>query len=162
MLVIRLLIIFFVVLILLQILLANFGISLVEGMENKSGSTSTTSSNTQYQSYPEDPLILAKQNAANIDFLKSRVDETMNLKQAITDISMNMNNMQTQLNTILEQQQEYANNINGGEPLTVEGADTGGEPESMIEEEAFTNYKDYTQIDKYSNNLLSSSYTIFK
>ena len=65
------------------------------------------SSNTQYQSYPEDPLILAKQNAANIDFLKGRVDEVMNLKQSVTDISMNMTNMQTQLNTILEQQQEY-------------------------------------------------------
>ena len=146
---VNILIIFFCFLIIFQIFLANFGNNIIEGLENKTSNPS--SSNQEYQGYPEDPLILSKQNAANIEFLKGRVDEVMGIKQEVTDISLNLANIQLQVNTILEQQQEYAQSINNGEPIETTGADTS-EPEASIEE-SFTNINNFARVD---NNALDS------
>jgi hypothetical protein len=145
---VNILIIFFCFLIIFQIFLANFGNSVIEGLENKP--SNTVSSDQQYQSYPEDPLILSKQNAANIDFLKGRVDEVMGLKQEVTDISLNLASIQLQVNTILEQQQEYSKSINNGEPIETTGADTS-EPEASIEE-SFTNINNFARVDNNAFN----------
>ena len=152
---VNILITFFCFLIIFQIFLANFGNSVIEGLENKSSNTNSSTSNQEYQGYPEDPLILSKQNAANIDFLKGRVDEVMGLKQEVTDISLNLASIQLQVNTILEQQQEYSKTINNGEPIETTGADTS-EPEASIEE-SFTNINNFERVDKnYFDSILNN------
>ena len=127
---VKFLIIFFVVLLIYQIFLAHF-YKYTEGMENQNVPTSSTSipqnnsPTVQYQSYPEDPLILSKQNAANIDFLKGRVDELADMKKQVYDISLNVSTLNDQVNVLFQQQQTYAQNINGGEPIEISGTDTG-------------------------------------
>ena len=62
---IKILIGFFIFLIGYQLFLALFKKSdLIEGLEN-----------TDYKNYDDDPLILAKKNAGNIEVLKERIDK---------------------------------------------------------------------------------------
>ena len=70
----------------------------------------TTSS---YQSYNEnDPLILGKQNAANIAFLKGQVDELNKLSPMITQINTDISKLNEQVATMYQQQQGYASALN--------------------------------------------------
>ncbi len=108
---INILILFFLFLILYQILLANH---IVEGLEN------------QYQSYdtnnPNNALILAQQNAGNISYLKERLDKFADVYQQVQDLSGNVQTIQTQVNGLLQSQQDYANQMTGGSPPEISGA----------------------------------------
>jgi hypothetical protein len=108
---INILILFFLFLILYQILLAN---SIVEGLEN------------QYQPYdtnnPNNALILAQQNAGNISYLKERLDKFADVYQQVQDLSGNVQTIQTQVNGLVQSQQDYANQMTGGEPPEITGA----------------------------------------
>ena len=73
MLLIYFLIVFFISLFIYQIILAFYPNSLIEGMETNSKDKNKTTGAT-YENYPTDPLILGKQNAGNIEYLKSQVD----------------------------------------------------------------------------------------
>jgi hypothetical protein len=153
---INFLIIFFIILMGLQIFLANFGGNLVEGLENNSTNTATNTSDTssQYQNYnDDDPLILSKKNAANIDFLKGRVDEVLGLKNQVNDISLNVSSLETQVNTILEQQAEYSKNVNGGEPIEVTGTEETEIVETSNEDvtEGFINMNPKQKLLDYSS-----------
>jgi hypothetical protein len=69
---------------------------------------------TEYQSYNEnDPLILGKQNAANIAFLKGQVDELNKLSPMITQINADISKLNEQVATMYQQQQGYASALNG-------------------------------------------------
>lgn len=108
---INILILFFLFLILYQILLATH---IVEGLEN------------QYQSYdmnnPNNALILAQQNAGNISYLKERLDKFADVYQQVQDLSGNVQTIQTQINGLLQSQQDYANQMTGGSPPDISGA----------------------------------------
>ena len=110
---VNILIIFFIVLILYQILLAN---NIMEGLQN------------QYQPYdtnnPNNALILAQQNAGNISYLKERLDTVMGLDKEVQDISGNVATLQTQVSGMLAQQQKYATQMTGGtgQPPQISGA----------------------------------------
>jgi hypothetical protein len=108
---INILILFFVVLIIYQILLAN---NIIEGLQN------------QYQPYdtnnPNNALILAQQNAGNISYLKEKIDSLQGLSQEVQDISGNVVALQTQVNGLVQAQQEYANQMTGGTPPQITGA----------------------------------------
>ena len=108
---VNILIVFFIVLILYQILLAN---NIIEGLEN------------QYQPYdtnnPNNALILAQQNAGNIAYLKEQLDSVLGMNQEVQDLSGNVTTLQTQVNGILTQQQQYATQMTGGQPPQVTGA----------------------------------------
>jgi flagellar basal body rod protein FlgB len=110
---INILILFFIVLILYQILLAN---NIIEGLEN------------QYQAYntnnPNNALILAQQNAGNISYLKQRLDSIQNLDQEVQDISGNVVALQSQVAGLVQQQQQYATQLSGGtgNPPQITGA----------------------------------------
>lgn len=108
---INILIIFFIVLILYQILLA---INVVEGFEN------------QYQQYntnnPNNALILAQQNAGNISYLKERLDSLQSLNDEVQDISNNLITLQGQVNGLVQAQQEYTNKMTGGQTPVITGA----------------------------------------
>ena len=110
---VNILIIFFIFLILYQILLAN---NIIEGLQN------------QYQPYdtnnPNNALILAQQNAGNISYLKERLDAVQGLDKEVQDISGNVATLQTQVSGMLTQQQQYATQMTGGtgQPPQITGA----------------------------------------
>ena len=108
---VNILIIFFTVLILYQTLLAN---NIIEGLEN------------QYQPYdtnnPNNALILAQQNAGNISYLKERLNSVQGISQEVQDISGNVATLQTQVNGLVQAQQQYANQMTGGTAPQITGA----------------------------------------
>ena len=109
---INILIIFFILLILYQILLAT---KVVEGLENK------------YEDYdknnPNNALILAQQNAGNIEYLKGRFAslEKNNIIKQVQDLSGNVDLLQSQVNSLIQAQQEYAAEMTGGTAPEVSG-----------------------------------------
>ena len=95
-----LLIIFFSLLIFYQLFLEHFTNQLIEGMDN------------EYQNYntndPNNVMILAQQNAGNIQVLKQQLDTLLSLDQEVKDISGNVVLLQQQVNDLVQAQQNYA------------------------------------------------------
>jgi len=117
--VVNILIIFFIILIFYQLLLAS---NIVEGLEN------------QYTSYdtnnPANALILSQKNAGNIAYLKERLDSYNDVHKQVQDLSGNVNVLQEQVNGLVAAQQQYATQMTGGVAPDVTGATTpeGSEP----------------------------------
>ena len=107
------LILFFILLIMYQIFLAYFKIA--EGLQNQT-----------YQPYdtnnPSNALILAQQNAGNIEVLKQLIDSVMGLNKEVNDISGNVATLQDQVNGIVQAQQQYATQMSGGNTPSINGA----------------------------------------
>jgi hypothetical protein len=124
--IVSLLIIFFIILISYQLILAIWGTSVLEGLEN-----ATTTTNVPLQAYQEyntnDPnnpnsaLILSQQNAGNIEYLKQRVNDLMGLNQQVTDISLNVVALNDQVTGLVQQQATYAQSIAGSQPANISG-----------------------------------------
>ena len=95
-----LLIAFFSLLIIYQIFLEHFIEKTIEGMDN------------EYQDYntndPNNVMILAQQNAGNIQVLKQQLDSLLSLDQEVKDISGNVVLLQQQVNDLVQAQQNYA------------------------------------------------------
>ena len=108
---VNILIVFFIFLIIYQLFLAS---NLVEGLE------------TQYKNYdkndPNNALILAQQNAGNIEYIKQRIDDVQGLYQQVQDISGNVIAIQQQVTDLLQAQQNYANEMTGGTAPQITGA----------------------------------------
>jgi len=106
------LIVIFILLIGTQIFLAYSG-NIIEGLDNNSSSSNNSSnSSKKYQEYNgDDALILSKQNAANIEFLKQQFDGINGLQSEVNDISSNVVALQTQVDGLVQSQQDYTNNI---------------------------------------------------
>jgi len=118
---IKLLIGFFICLIVYQIFLALFKKdNLVEGLE-----TATTS--TEYKPYdkndPNNALILAQQNAGNIEVLNGRVTKLDGVKERVDTMQQNIDSMQTQIDGLVQQQADYAKDVMGTKEPTITGAD---------------------------------------
>ena len=107
---VNLMIVISILLIINQIFLAYF--SCVEGLDN-------------YQNYdlnnPNNALILAQQNAGNITFLKGRVDELANVNKEVYDISLNVAQLNSQMEEIVKQQASAASSLVGTTPPQVSG-----------------------------------------
>lgn len=108
------LIVIFILLIGTQIFLAYSG-NIIEGLDNNSSSNNSSNrsnSSKKYQEYNgDDALILSKQNAANIEFLKQQFDGINGLQSEVNDISSNVVALQTQVDGLVQSQQDYTNNI---------------------------------------------------
>ena len=121
--VINILVIFFIILIVYQILDAT-RLSVVEGLTTTVASGNTAST-TQYQPYdmnnPNNALILAQQNAGNIQVLKQQLDGLMSLNDEVQDISGNVVALQAQVNGIVSAQQNYAQQMAPSTPPTITG-----------------------------------------
>ena len=113
---IKLLILFFVLLIFYQIFLAIFGKKMMEGLENEEKS---------YQNYntsdPNNVMILAQQNAGNIEFLKEQISQFTGLKEEVADIKHNVALLNDQLNEIGQQQATAATQLVGSSPVDITG-----------------------------------------
>ena len=120
--IINLLIIIFIVLIIYQIFLAHFSDSIMEGLEN-------------YKEYdtndPNNVMILAQQNAGNIEVLKQEFERISGLKQEVDDISGNMVNLTKQVDDLVQAQADYLAQNLPAEPPEI----TGAEEEDVTEEE---------------------------
>jgi hypothetical protein len=91
----------------------------------------------EYQEYdkndPNNYMILAQQNAGNIDYLKSRMDELNNVKTDINDMKQNINSMQIQLDGLVQQNSEMTTELAGGtEPIEVSGLEEENEEEEDV------------------------------
>ena len=127
------LIIIFSLLLIYQIILAIFGENILEGLENAVPSTSTPSApapsatstykdyNTSDPNNPNGPLILAQQNAGNIEYLKQRITELMGLQKQVTGISTNVDALNEQVAGLVQQQATYATSIAGNKPVDISG-----------------------------------------
>ena len=116
---VNILIIFFLILISYQIILGN---NIIEGLDN----------NNSYQQYNyQDPLILAQQNAGNIEYLKGRIDDVQGMYKQVQDLSGNVIALQEQVNGLVTAQQDYATQMTGGAAPEISGATTpeDGEPQ---------------------------------
>jgi hypothetical protein len=114
---IKILIVFFTFLIGYQLFSFMKKDNLVEGLENNS--------KTEYQPYntndPNNVLILAQQNAGNIEFIKGRLDALDGVKSRVDTMQQNINSMQIQIDALVQQQANYATELAGSEPLTITG-----------------------------------------
>lgn len=113
----NLLIIFFLFLILYQIFLgdknSNSKVSLFEGLENRYKTYDTND--------PNNALILAQKNAGNISYIKENIGDINNMKQEIKTLNDKVHTLETQLNSILQSQKDYANQLTGGTPPDITG-----------------------------------------
>jgi predicted PurR-regulated permease PerM len=108
--VVNVLIVFFIILVSYQIILANH---IVEGLENK---------DKNYKPYPPNALILAQQNAGNIEFLKHKIDDLQNINTIVNDLSGNVQSLQQQVNGLVSAQQQFATQMVGDTPPQITGA----------------------------------------
>lgn len=112
--------------------------TLIEGMENV---TTTSTQEQEYKPYnlndPNNSLILAQQNAGNIEVLKGRIDTLDGVKNRVDTMEQSMNSMQIQIDGLVQQQAEYAQEIAGSTPPNVTGTDgeTMENVEKSIEDE---------------------------
>jgi hypothetical protein len=106
------LIIFFLFLIIYQFLLASTKYSTIEGLDN-------------YQPYdmnnPNNALILAQQNAGNIQVLKGQLDTLNGLKTQVDSLQTIVDQHTTQITGIVQQQSSYAQQVAGSTPPTISG-----------------------------------------
>ena len=66
-------------------------------------------------------MILAQQNAGNIEVLKKQLDEMLGVNQQVQDLSAKVTNMQQQVDDLVQAQQDYANDLTGGEEPEITG-----------------------------------------
>ena len=137
------LILFFIILIVYQIFLAYFQHpKIIEGMLDVVPTLSPqfipTSSPTNemlpnlnftqiYKQYDKEishnTFLMAQQNAGNIEYLKQRIDAVQNMYQQVRDLSANVTSLSTQVNGLVQSQQQYATQVSGDTPPTVTGTD---------------------------------------
>lgn len=69
----------------------------------------TSAPATTYQPYdPNNPTILAQQNAGNIEVLKGQIDDLIGMKKEVEDISGNLYTLTDQVNQYMLQQSNTA------------------------------------------------------
>lgn len=116
---VRILILFFLLLIVYQVFLAIFG-NLREGLED-----SNVGSYKEYDTKgPSGANILAEQNAGNIAYLKQRLDELMDLKGTVIDVCGNVVQLNQQVQGLVQQQAEAATQLAGDKPVAISGTGT--------------------------------------
>jgi hypothetical protein len=100
---------FFVLLIIYQLFLANTHNYLLEGMTTE---VDDQQSQTNYQPYdtnnPNNVMILAQQNAGNIQVLKQQIDSILGLNKQVQDLSGNVANLSEQVYNMIQAQQQLA------------------------------------------------------
>lgn len=132
----QILIVLFSSLIMYQLYLNYLKNSLIEGLESNNNTSNSEDTNT-YKPYnlsdPNNSLILAQQNAGNIEVLKGRIDNLDGVKKRVDDMQQSIDMMQTQIDGLVQQQADYAQEIAGSQPIEVTG--TGQENVEDVEEE---------------------------
>ena len=110
-------IIFFLLLIAYQIILACIPQNKIrEGLED---------SKEKYEEYdkdgPDSAMILAQRNAGNIEYIKGRIDEIVGLKGIVMDNCGNIVSLNEQMMALIQQQADLQQDMVGDEPTEVSG-----------------------------------------
>jgi hypothetical protein len=94
----------------------------VEGATTMTEEANKANANPQYTNtgLDNDPLYLAKTNAANIAYLKSKVDELLALKQQVSDLSGVVQQNSTGITNISQQLSNTAYQMVGRDPNSTE------------------------------------------
>jgi len=125
------LILLFILLIGYQIFSGSNSNKIIEGLENESEPTTT-----EYQPYntndPNNALILAQQNAGNIQVIKGRIDNLDGIKEKTDKMQQDMNSMQTQIDALVQQQADFGQQLAGTTPPDITG--TEGETTADVEQ----------------------------
>jgi predicted PurR-regulated permease PerM len=108
------LICFFIILILSEIILSWKNNNLIEGIRNRRNRNKNINRNVE---------ILSQKNAGNIEYLKDRIKEVDNMNSRINTIQENVDLMQVQINNLVEQQANYAQELAGDTPPTITGTE---------------------------------------
>lgn len=134
---IKLLIVFFTCLIGYQLFTFAFknGSDLVEGLENKKANDEYKDYNTDDPNNPNSALILAQQNAGNIEVLNGRVTKLDDIKDRVDTLDQITGSMQTQIDALVQQQADFATDLVGDTPVEVTGLDEDEDEEGEEEEE---------------------------
>ena len=72
---------------------------------------------------PNNALILSQQNAGNIQFLKTRVDDLAGINDKVTNLQSQVDQMSQQIDDLVQQQADYAQDLAGDTPPDVTGTD---------------------------------------
>lgn len=111
---VNILVVFFIILLFYQTYIHVFIRGFKEGLDNP-----------EYKPYdtndPNNALILAQQNAGNIEFLKQKIAVLENMQKEVNDLSLNLITVNEQIQGLIEQQQQAATQLVGTTPLTVTG-----------------------------------------
>ena len=112
------LIVFFIFLIVYQIFLefTNTNESFIEGFNSGNG-------NIVYQPYDtnSNPLILAQQNAGNIEYLNGQLSQLNGLDKEVQDISANVVTLNQQVTALVQAQANASQQLVGNKPLAISG-----------------------------------------
>ena len=127
MLLVYVLISFFLILFAYQMFLYVFSGPLIEGLETQTQTQTQTVEPKEYQPYnvsdPNNSLILAQQNAGNIEVLKGRIDKLDGIKERVDTMQQSIDSMQVQMDGLVQQQADYAQDLAGDTPVEVTGTD---------------------------------------
>lgn len=107
---IRILIIFFIALILYQAFLAN--ISNIEGLDNMIPNSEQSSCSSS---------VLAYKNSASIQILQEQMNKLMGLDKDVKDISGNVTALNQQVAALVNQQAQAATQLAGNKPIAMSG-----------------------------------------
>lgn len=119
------LIAFFISLLIYQLFHKSYYEGVYEGVYEGMESTTTTGTTGTYQPYSgTDPLILAQQNAGNIEYLKQQLSALLNLSREVEDISANVITLNDQVGALVKAQADASQQLVGTQPLAVSGTQT--------------------------------------
>ena len=101
--------------------------NLCEGMDDGTDDTAKKENGDDFKKYdtdsPENALILAQQNAGNIMSLEQKIETQQAFVQRLDNLESTVENQQTQLDGLVEQQAQYAEDISASEPVEITGTD---------------------------------------
>tara|TARA_B110000285_G_scaffold227123_1_gene287903 strand:- start:3560 stop:3952 length:393 start_codon:yes stop_codon:yes gene_type:complete len=102
----------------------SFFTSKKEGLENNKEKEKES---TGYKDYDTDSsdnaLILAQKNAGNIMVLRQKIDEQDGMGLRLDNLEATVENQQSQLDALVQQQAQYAQDISASEPVSITGTD---------------------------------------
>jgi hypothetical protein len=90
-----------------------------EGLENSAGT---------YQNYPEDPLILGRQNAGNIEVLKQEIVSIPDMKKDINDLKDHVKLLDEQIQGLNEQNAKAVQSFGSSADMLTSDSTSSEEP----------------------------------
>jgi len=119
------LVIAFFLIIIVHNLLFNYGFfnENIEGFEE----TNNNENNNNYKPYdtsnPNSVMILAQQNAGNIEYIKNRLDDYDGMNSKVSDLNSRVDSLTDQVNGLMTAQQQYVTEMAGDKAPEISGAD---------------------------------------
>jgi uncharacterized protein involved in exopolysaccharide biosynthesis len=140
---VKILVVFFCLLLMYQSFLAFYELKegFQEGFQDSTQDSSQVASQVASQEYQpyntNDPnnqsgaMILAQQNAGNIEYLKQQISSLSGLQKEVKDTSSTLDQLTEQVLALTQQQEEAAKQMVGTEPVQVTGIESSSSESSM-------------------------------